>query len=167
MTMPVLTINEQSLTFWGDSGLLSPTARTSISPPASPTSSLHDSDEEEAVSSQSEALERSKINDSRTRRSSPSSIRARLPANGPSTIPPSYTNINPYIYRNATHSFTHSWPTHRLIACPRCHLNHGEPHADSSPSSRDLTSNGNWHSHRATLKASSTVPFSIARMIQA
>ncbi|KAL2001625.1 hypothetical protein VTN02DRAFT_1534 [Thermoascus thermophilus] len=56
---------------------------------------------------------------------------------------PDYTAVNPLIYRTSAHSFTHSWPTHRLICCPRCSRSN---HSDSSDRRmRDLTSAHSYH----------------------
>lgn len=66
---------------------------------------------------------------------------------------PDYMDVNPLIYRTSTHSFTHSWPTHRLISCPRCS-------SSTRSSGRSLTSAHSHHRddyyHHKPLSRSST-----------
>ncbi|KAL1968923.1 hypothetical protein VTN77DRAFT_1284 [Rasamsonia byssochlamydoides] len=143
MTMAVTTTTHPNSTFWQSyREPLSPTARIAISSPRYSISSGQSWDdyvdeEEQDVPVNASKLKASAITTpSRpwSRGSNSKSIRKTK-----SSLP-AYTNANPFLYRVSAHSFTHSWPTHKLVPCPRCNA-HGEQHeVEPSPEK------GNIHS---------------------
>ncbi|KAL1988176.1 hypothetical protein VTN96DRAFT_706 [Rasamsonia emersonii] len=57
----------------------------------------------------------------RASNSKKSTIIRKKKSSPPLSLPlPAYTTANPFLYRVSAHSFTHSWPTHKLVSCPRC-----------------------------------------------